>query len=208
MTEKQIADEHFATWTRHFRAFKRYKSLSSPKRRWEMAVLTLIGSTGVGKSRWAAEQFPNGYYLPFSKQSGTYWDGYEGQPVVIIEEISGARFSYTALLGLLDRYPMQVSVHGGFSEFSSHVIIFTSNTQPSEWYNPNNHPYENSPLKRRMTQGLSRIMSVTHLMQLEVTEGAALNDGWLEEIHATYTAFPPPENDEENNNNEDIEVVI
>lgn len=162
-----------------------------------MEVITLVGETGTGKSRFAFSNFPDAYYLPFPKQSGTYWDGYEGQNTVVIEEASGARFSYTQLLSLLDRYPMQVPIHGGSVQFVSRRILFTTNTHPEEWYDVHKYPFFGGPLQRRLTQGQSRIVRVDTGGALTLLEGEPLYRGW---------PFPGIEDprDEQNNNNVDL----
>lgn len=172
-----------------------------------MAVLTLIGETGTGKSRWTRETFPDAFYLPFAKSSGTYWDGYEGQSCVVIEEANGGRFSYNQLLSLLDRYPFQVSIHGGQCQFTSRVIVFTSNHHPNDWYDAHKFPYYGHPLERRMTTGLSRVIRVDAGMQLVCLEGAPLEDGWIDLIKATIPLNPIPleGGDDNNNNNEAVE---
>ncbi len=118
----------------------------------------LFGSTGVGKSRWAHATYPNLYSLPPTKQSGCYWDGYEGQSTVLIDEAYGSRFSHGFLLQLTDRYSFQVPFHGGQANFYSRTIVFASNKHPSEWYDQDKFPWANGPLHRRMTQGISRII--------------------------------------------------
>lgn len=135
-------------------------------RNWEMEIITLIGDTGTGKTRWAYENFPDLYSVPDTKSSGCYWDGYEGQTTVLIDEMYGSRFSHGFLLRLLDRYPFQVPVHGGQVQFSSRRVIMTSNAHPAEWYSglkedgTEKFPWETGPLRRRLTQGSSRIIRV------------------------------------------------
>lgn len=195
MTESQIAERHFASWVKYYRAYARYRLITQGRRNWEMEVITLVGETGTGKSRFAFSNFPDAYYLPFPKQSGTYWDGYEGQSTVVIEEASGARFSYTQLLSLLDRYPMQVPIHGGSVQFVSRRILFTTNQHPAEWYDSIKYPYEGSPLERRLTTGQSRIVRVDMGGVLTLLEGAPLYLGW------PHPGMEQPGDDENNNNN-------
>jgi len=78
--------------------------------------------------------------------SGTWWDGYEGQHTVVIDEFySWLRYDF--FLRLTDRYPLQVETKGGSVHFVSHRIVFTSNTPPSEWY-PN--ITDRGPINRRI----------------------------------------------------------
>jgi len=65
--------------------------------------------------------------------AGCWWDGYEGQHTVIIDEFySWLRYDF--FLRLTDRYPLQVETKGGVVQFVSHRIVFTSNTPPTAWY--------------------------------------------------------------------------
>ena len=78
---------------------------------------------------------------------GKWWDGYEGQDVVVIDEFYGW-FEWDYLLRLTDRYPLILegkAISGGF-QFTSKIIIFTSNKHWNNWY-PNIQ--DRSPLERR-----------------------------------------------------------
>ncbi len=165
-----IADEHFSSFIRYHNSFKVYKKLKLIPRSHEMDIITLYGQTRVGKTRWAYFTYPELYSVPPAKQSGCYWDGYEGQATVLIDEMYGNRFSHGFLLQLLDRYPFQVPYHGGQIQFVSTTIIICSNAYPDEWYNQEKFPFQNGPLQRRLIQGRSRICCMEH-GQPETLEG-------------------------------------
>ena len=171
--EREIAQRHFAQWVRYHRAFQLYGLMQRPPRMWEMEVVVLIGDTGVGKTRWAWDKYPDLFSVPPTKQSGCYWDGYDGQDTVLIDEMYGSRFSHSFLLLLLDRYPMMVPVHGGQVVFSSQRIVITSNAHPEEWYDAEKFPFFEGPLYRRMTQGRSRICRVDPGPVLHTLAGCA-----------------------------------
>jgi len=90
--------------------------------------LFLSGGTGTGKSRIAM------LLSAFLGQESTYWappdlkwmDGYSGQPLVIIDEFRGG-VPPSRILRLVDRYPLQVEIKGGFAQWKPHLVIFTSN---------------------------------------------------------------------------------
>lgn len=65
--------------------------------------------------------------------SGCWWDGYEGQHTVVIDEFYGW-IKYDFFLRLTDRYPLQVETKGGVVQFVSRRIVFTSNAAPDTWY--------------------------------------------------------------------------
>ncbi len=169
-SEAQLWEEHFEQCTRYMRSFRDYKRIKTVKRLWEMEIITCVGATGTGKTRWAYENYPGLYSLP-PKGTQTWWNGYDGQPVVLIDEMYGNRFSYGFLLMLLDRYPLQVPVHGTQVHFISRTIIFTSNSHPRDWFDAIKFPFANGPLQRRLTQGTSRILQFMENDEPFVDEG-------------------------------------
>lgn len=156
----------FGTYARCDQFLRRYKRTVSVKRHWPTEVITLVGDTGTGKTRWATETYPLLYSLPYKKGSGTYFDDYDDHDVVLIDEMYGSRFAHSYLLSLIDRYPLSVPVHHGSVNFRPHTVIFTSNAHPDSWYASLNldgsrkFPFEDGPLKRRLTTNGSRVYRV------------------------------------------------
>jgi len=95
-------------------------------------VLWYWGPTGTGKSKLAFEKAyeASSYYVkdPLNR----WWDGYEQQEVVIIDDYRRDFSTFAALLRLLDRYPMSVEMKGATTQFNSSLIIITSPKSPSE----------------------------------------------------------------------------
>ncbi len=162
MKMKQFSEEYFPVYIKYERNISKYQYLHRTPRKWEMEIITLIGPTGSGKTRYVYDRYPEDeiYSLPPPKGSGTYWDGYDGEETVLIDEVYGNRFSHGALLMLLDRYPLQVPVHGGAVEFVSKRIVMTSNAHPRDWYSSDKFTYEDGPLHRRLTQNGSHIVEL------------------------------------------------
>ena len=135
-SEREIADNHFGTWCRNYRAFERYRVLTVGQRTWQTEIKVYYGPTGSGKSRRALEEGgPEAYWLPMPNVRGgaVWWDGYHSQDTVIIEEFSGwMRIQF--VLRLFDRYPMQVQPKSGSVTFVAKKIIVTSNYPPSVWW--------------------------------------------------------------------------
>lgn len=93
-------------------------------------VFWFYGSTGTGKSRLVFEETV-GQDL-YIKPSGGWFDGYSGQKVVLFDDFRGDWVKYAELLKLLDRYPMQVPVKGGFVQWSPEIIYITCPRRPEE----------------------------------------------------------------------------
>lgn len=140
--ETSIAEEYFTQWCTHHKAFKRYRTLLQPKRSTETNLWIFTGNTGTGKSQAAHNIDNNAYWKP----EGKWWDFYNNERTVILDDFSGD-ISYEYLLRLTDRYPLYVEHKGGFSQFTSTTIIITSNTTYTEWYPNRNY----TPLIRRIT---------------------------------------------------------
>lgn len=89
------------------------------------------GETGVGKSRRAwyeagLDAYPK---TPTTK----FWDGYQGQGKVVIDEFTG-QIEITHMLRWLDRYPVLVETKGSGTVLKASQIWITSNLHPTEWY--------------------------------------------------------------------------
>jgi len=142
-TEKDIAEYDFDLWTKQWRNIIRYKMIMTKPRQWEMEIIVCQGPTGTGKSKYCNDNFPNAYW----KTRGEWWDGYEGEEQVIIDEFYGW-LPWDFLLRLCDRYPLKVPIKNGFCEFTSKTIIFTTNEIPNAWYK--NCKFD--PFARRVTK--------------------------------------------------------
>ena len=49
-------------------------------------VTVIWGETGVGKSRWASETYPDAYWKP---PNSKWWDNYAQEEVIIMDEFYG-----------------------------------------------------------------------------------------------------------------------
>lgn len=132
-SDAQILEEHGDKALRLLNYIDKARStLSNVKRNWPMSVLIFWGDPGTGKSRYAHEHYPDLYVKDESK----WWDGYKGQDTVLVDDFycASSEIPLVKWLMILDRYPMQVQVKGGFVEFVSKTIIFTSNLDPTCWW--------------------------------------------------------------------------
>ncbi len=66
--DTELWQEHFSTMIHNHRAMKVYKRTISLPRRHEMEIITLVGDTGTGKTRWANEMYPSLYTVPPSQR--------------------------------------------------------------------------------------------------------------------------------------------
>lgn len=62
-----------------------------------------------------------------------FWDGYNGQEHVVIDEFRGG-IDISHVLRWFDRYPVIVEVKGSSTVLRAKHIWITSNISPMEWY--------------------------------------------------------------------------
>jgi len=113
----------------NIRALREYKNMLLKPLHREVNVVVLIGTAGTGKTRYAYEKYPDIY----SKPRGDWWDGYSGQKEILLDDYYGY-LPYCELLRVLDRYPYQVPVKGGFVQAQWDTVVITSNKPPAQWY--------------------------------------------------------------------------
>jgi len=109
------------------------KKYVETQRNFKTYVYWFYGPTGGGKSRCAQEMFPEAYWC---MSTGKWWEGYDGQEVVVINDYRKDFCKFHELLNLLDRYPMRVECKGGSRQFTSKTIVITTPKDPvTTWEN-------------------------------------------------------------------------
>lgn len=93
-------------------------------------VLWIHGATGVGKTRYVHDREPEDLWT--SSNDLKWFDGYEGQQAVLIDDFRCRDVSYGFLLRLLDRYPLNVPIKGGFVPWVPRRIYVTCPMTPEE----------------------------------------------------------------------------
>lgn len=152
-SEERIADDFFTDWVRHYKAFREYKLLKTKPRNSFKKLIVILGPSGTGKSKFCLEQYGNAYW----KQRSNWWDGYNGEEVVILDEFYGW-LPYDLLLRLCDRYPLLLERKGGQVQCEATTVVITSNISPADWYTKAYKP----ALYRR-------ISSILYMPDLETT---------------------------------------
>lgn len=121
----------------YIRHWKGLEKVVSQARKCEEKVKPVVfwcyGKSGSGKTRWAVETFPDNVIIHNQNSSGRYWfDGYEAQECVILDDIRKGSYQYNDLLSLLDRYKMEVPIKGGHRPWLPKVIVITCPWDPYE----------------------------------------------------------------------------
>lgn len=163
-----ITTGYFSTWVRNYRALGAYVDMydqsKMENREGPPQIFTYWGDAGTGKTRRVYEESPNVFNVPVSSNDSLWFDGYNGHDDVLFDDFYGG-IKFGKMLKLLDRYPIQVPVKGGYVKWQPKRIYMTSNTNPKDWY-PGVPAESRRGLRRRMTENGSRILRFVKPMML------------------------------------------
>lgn len=152
-------------WIAHDRAIKTARHAinechSDRQRLKSLRVIVSYGETDLGKTYSAINYVAqNGDYYkltaPTQKGGKLWFDGYEGQKTLIMDDWDGQCCSIAVLKNLLDVYKLQVEIKGGYTWAEWETVVITSNQHPRNWF-LNFDGSDNSmivrPLARRITE--------------------------------------------------------
>lgn len=146
----QLAEHDFGILARTLKATDRIRLAIKPKFEGRREVILFVGQTGGGKTRLAYESWPDLFELPVSKDM--WFDGYQGQQTVLMDEFSG-QMPLPHALKLLDNYYVRHwPIKGGFVWFHPTRIVVTSNQLPAQWYDYSRRMEEQKAMRRRFTK--------------------------------------------------------
>lgn len=109
---------------------------NAPKRTWKTSVVWIYGKAGQGKSHIAKALITANDEAEAWKSSAKldYWQQYQGQETVWLDEFRGDKCTFTALLEIMDSTPYEVNVKYGSCQLMARRIIVTSPMHPDKIY--------------------------------------------------------------------------
>lgn len=155
-TMRQMAEEHTSVTIKYSKGLMVTRSLLAKPRTQPPKVVWIYGPTGVGKTRLCREFADKFYEGDIWMSSGDlhWFDGYDGQRVVVLDDFRGKHCSFSFLLRLLDRYPFRVPFKGGFVEWNPELIFITCPYAPDKVFETRMQylPEDMKQLQRRLTK--------------------------------------------------------
>lgn len=93
------------------------------------------GPPGTGKTQLCYRIDPDLYRVIYGN-SGTWFDGYNGEKTVLFDEFDGKQMKLQKLLMYLDKYPLKVEYKGGSTWACWTTVLITANHDSRTWYDP------------------------------------------------------------------------
>lgn len=131
LTRRQLADDHLKVIARYPRIADYLHDTYHPPidLDGELDNYWFYGPPGTGKSSTARKEYP----IHFSKPANKWFDGYDGQDTVIIEELGPQDATLIHQLKIWsDRYIFMCEFKGSTRQIRPKRIIVTSNYHPSD----------------------------------------------------------------------------
>jgi len=138
----ELYDDHFGSMMRYKKQFIEYRRVTTKARDKKTQCWLFVGPPGQGKStmmRILAHMLGRVYFQPFKKGSGLYFDDYDGEDVMIIDEFDGDVMPPKMFNAVADEHPCVLPVHGGAGhQMVSKYLFIASNYAPRFWWRKRN----------------------------------------------------------------------
>lgn len=188
-------DPSIAKFEKHLKFLRfAHQEAESDRQATGIKCMIFYGETDLGKTYAAMNCIdPTSVFKmdpPASKGATLWWDGYEGEHTVVLDEFEGDNYcSLSKLKTLLDCYKCRLDVKGSFTWAAWKTVILCSNSAPRTWY-----PF--APAQRSIIQPLiRRITEIRHFTArgkyiIEDWDGLQLSDELDVEMPPTRAVTP------------------
>lgn len=158
-TEEQLMEQRGPAYCRNRNGLLAILNAKMIQRDWEMEIIIIQGESGIGKTSYAHQQWPNAYW----KSNDMWWDHYTGQETVIWDEFKYEHIKIADWLRLTDSKPYIVQNKGGTTHFRSKRIVFTAIKPWEDWWGLNDEEGFNKDTEFDQVQVERRITEVIKL---------------------------------------------
>jgi len=152
---RDIANDHPGTYVRYWKGLGEYKKIQIQPRTERPKVIWLYGKTGAGKTHTATHNDGDDVVDYFVKDGSKWWDGYEGQTVVIFEDFDANGWTskqYRDFLRWTDNTTIKVQTKGGYTNLNSPYMYVTCEYPPSHFWQDN-----------KLAQVTERLFEIRHM---------------------------------------------
>lgn len=129
---QQLALAHPWEYVRNCNGLEKLATMATkPTNRGPIEIHLLIGKTGIGKTAYAFNHWPE--LWSYDYEAKRFWNGYQGQETVLFDEFDG-QLPITSILKWCDRYPLRINTKGGSQPLRAKRFIFASNIDMGIWW--------------------------------------------------------------------------
>lgn len=141
ITEAELLQKYGGHYGRYYKAVGHCLRLAKKPKTYQRierpANAIWFGPAGSGKT-WAAEEFAiqaehSMWKMPVSQLKSNWYDGYNGEDIILYDDFRGSCIQPQEFLNLLDGMK-QFPIKGGFVENKSKYLFFTSPDHPINWW--------------------------------------------------------------------------
>lgn len=136
MTYDTLVREHFSNFVRYHSGLSKAKFFFDKARAFEYRQVEVIVITGVSNIRKTG--ITMSLFKPFrltqEKQGSMWFDGYDGEDTLLLDDFHGGWMPHAMLLGLLEGHSTRLATKGGSTWAAWTRVVITSNWDPHAWY--------------------------------------------------------------------------
>jgi len=102
----------------------------------DVEITFISGGTRLGKTHlaWSQVQNPDCVYQPVLQEGQPLWfDNYNGQDILLLNDITPSTIARAMLLNICDKWPMPIPVKGARTNAKWTKVIITTNVDLSSW---------------------------------------------------------------------------
>lgn len=133
-TPQEMAENFPILYLHYSRSIRDMCALRFSARTEKPEVLWIFGKAGVGKTRYVFDNYQDIYI----KDGTPWWDNYTQNNVILIDDFDNM-IPYRTLLRILDRYPYQGQVKGGYVQINSPNMVITCEHPPDYYWEGNEY---------------------------------------------------------------------
>lgn len=157
----------------------------------DMEVIYIWGPSGTGKTTTAYEMLgTDNTYVWDCATMGTWWEGYDGEKAVIMDDLSPTTVPAKALLAYLGGFPVRAPCKGGSRQCQATKIAITTLKPPKEFWK--DHSLKNEDFmqfERRITKVIH--LTTTYGRAAEIEASRSSSRGSKKSLPAKVVATLP-----------------